>query len=98
MEILSGHGLGPNLQRILQPFCTEQAVVMKAGILFEWTFSTERGETQGDLVSITTFNIVVHAVVRAVMLEVCGPQEAYHGLGWASVEHNIVLYVDYSGI
>ena len=27
-------------------------------------------------------------------MEVCGPQEAQHGLGWAAVEHNIVLYAD----
>ena len=33
-------------------------------------------------------------MVRAVLLEVCGPQEAQHGLGWTVGEHNIVLYVD----
>ena len=26
------------------------------------------------------------------MLEVCGPQEAHHGLGWAAGEHIIVFY------
>ena len=45
--------------------------------------------TQGDPVSLTIFNIVVDEVVRAVLLEVCGPQEEKHGFGWLSGEHNI---------
>ena len=28
--------------------------------------------------------IVVDTVVRDMLLEVCGPQEAQHGLGWAT--------------
>ena len=28
------------------------------------------------------------------MLEVCGPQEAHHGFGWAADEQNIVFYED----
>ena len=31
-------------------------------------------------------------VVREVMMELCGLQEAHHGLGWAEGGHNIVLY------
>ena len=50
--------------------------------------------TQGDPVSPTVFNIVVDAVVRGVMLEVCVPQEDKHGLGWATGEHTIVLYAN----
>ena len=30
------------------------------------------------------FNIVVYAVVREVLLEVCGPQEEAHGLVWVA--------------
>ena len=33
-------------------------------------------------------------VVRAVIIEVYGTQEAHHGFGWAEVKHNIFLYVD----
>ena len=47
---------------------------------------------QEDPVSPTIFNIVVNAVVRAVMMEVFGPQESYRGFGWAEGEHNIVFY------
>ena len=50
--------------------------------------------TQRDLVSQKIFNIVVDTVVRAVLLEVCGIQEAHHGFVWASGEHNIVFYAD----
>ena len=40
------------------------------------------------------FNIVVDAVVRAVLAEVCGPQEAQHGMVWAEVERNLVFCMD----
>ena len=50
--------------------------------------------TQGDPVSPTIFNIVVGAVVRVVLLEVCGTKYAHHGLVWVEVEHNIVFYAD----
>ena len=43
---------------------------------------------------MTIFNIVVDSVVRSVLLEVCGPQEAHHRFVWAAGEHNIFLYVD----
>ena len=53
----------------------------------------ERRDT-GDPVSFTIFNIVVDAVVRAVIMEVCGPQEEHHGFVWAAGNHNIVFYAD----
>ena len=33
-------------------------------------------------------------MVRAVLLEVCGPQEVHHRIGWEADKHNIVLNVD----
>ena len=50
--------------------------------------------TQWDPVSPTIFNIVVDTLVREVLLEVCGPQEAQHGFGWLVVENNICVYAD----
>ena len=41
----------------------------------------ERVVTQGDPVSLKIFNVIVDAVVRAVLLETCGPQEAHHEFG-----------------
>ena len=41
-----------------------------------------------------TLNIVLDAVVRLVLAEVCGPQEARHSLGWAVGERNLVFYAD----
>ena len=40
------------------------------------------------------FNIVVDAVVREVLEEVCSPQEVQNGMGWAAGERNLVFYVD----
>ena len=70
MEILSGCGLGPNLQILLQMFWHEQAVVTKSGILYYRLFITERRVTQGYPVSPILFNILVGTVVREVLLEV----------------------------
>ena len=47
---------------------------------------------QGDPASPMIFNIVVDVMVREVLDVVCGPQEAQHGLGWATVESNLIFY------
>ena len=50
--------------------------------------------TQVDLLSLTLFNIVVDAVVRATLQEICGTQEDQHGFRWLDGEHNICFYAD----
>ena len=40
------------------------------------------------------FNIVVDAVVRAVLYVVCGPQETQHSLGWAAGGQNLIFYAN----
>ena len=40
------------------------------------------------------FKIVVNVVVRAVLEEVCSPQEAHHGMGWEAGARNLVFYAD----
>ena len=50
--------------------------------------------TQGDPASLMILNIVVDAVVRAVLEAVCSPQEAHHGMGWEVGERNLVFYAD----
>ena len=48
----------------------------------------------GDPSSQMIFNIVVDAVVRAVLYVVFGPQEAQHGLGWAAGGRNVMFYTN----
>ena len=43
-------------------------MVPKAGKLFGREFGTERGVTKGDPFSLKKFNILLYAVVRAVLL------------------------------
>ena len=98
MEILRGYGLGPDLQRLLQWYWNRQAVVPKSRKLFGRSFNKYRLVTQGDPFSTSIFNIVVYAVIRAVLLGVYGPQETHYGLGLVLGEHNIILYADYRRI
>ena len=44
-------------------------------------FETRRSFIQGDPASPMILNIMVDAVVREVLEEVYGPQEASHGMG-----------------
>ena len=48
---------------------------------------------QGDPASQIIFNILVDALVRAVLEVVCSPQEAQYGMGWAA-GNNLVFYAD----
>ena len=84
MEIIKDCGLGTQLRRLLQRFWEDRAVVTKAGMCYVRQLNMGIGVTQGVLVCPTVFNIVVGAVVMAVLLEVCGLQEAHHRLGWVT--------------
>ena len=56
-------------------------MVLNPGMFYEQPFRKERRVTQGEPVSPTIFNIAVDAVVRKFLMEVCGTQDAQHGLG-----------------
>ena len=94
MEKLREYGMGPRLQRLLQRYWDGQRVVTKAWNYYGLPFITGVELTQGDPVSIKLFNIIADAVVRAILQEICGPQEAQHGFGWSAGEHNIYVYAD----
>ena len=69
-------------------------MVLNSGKYYGRPFNTWRGVTQGDPVSPTLFNIIVDALVRTTLQEICVPQESQHGFGWSAVEHNIRFYAD----
>ena len=94
MKILREYGLGTKLQRLLQRYWYAKKVVPKYGKFLGRLFRMDRGVTQGEPVSMTIFNIMVHIVVRAVLLEVCGTQEVHHRFGWSAGEHKICFYAD----
>ena len=66
----------------------------KSGQFLGRPFGTGQKVTQGDPVSTIILNIVVYAVVRAVLEEVFRPQEAQNGLGCTVGERNQVFYAD----
>ena len=70
MEILRGYGMGPNIAQLLENYWKWQRIVPKLGKCLRIAFGTGIGVTQGDPISPMIFNIVVDAVVRAVLEEV----------------------------
>ena len=52
------------------------------------------GGTRGTCFTPNILNILVDAVIRAMLLEFWGTQEVQPGLVWAVGDHNIVLYAD----
>ena len=73
MEILREYVLVPRLQTLQRPYWDGQRVVTKSGKYYGRPFSTGRGVTQGDPVYPTLFNIIVDAVVRATLQDICVP-------------------------
>ena len=77
------YGMGPNMDLLLISYWDRHRFVPKTGKLLGKESRTGRGLIQGDPASIMIFNIVVDAMVRAVLDVVCRPQESHHGLVWA---------------
>ena len=85
MDILKGYGLVPKMAQLLGHYWENQKIVIKAGKFLVRLFEMGRGVIQGDPASSMIFNILVDAVIRAVLAEVCGTNEAHHRMGWAAV-------------
>ena len=66
--------------------------VPKASRFLGMVFGTGRGVMQGNPVSPMIFKSVVDTIVRAVLEIVYEPQEARHGMSWATGEKNLVFY------
>ena len=86
--------MGPNLDQLLKSYWYCQKIVPKTGNFIRKEFQMGRGLMQGDPTYLAIFNIVVDAVMQAVLDVVYGPQEAQHGLGWAAGERNMIFYTD----
>ena len=94
LELLGGYRVGPNLARILENYWRRQRIVPKVSKYLGTAFWTGRGVTQGDPASLMIFNIVVDALVRAVLVDICISKEAHHDIGWEFGERNLVVNAD----
>ena len=86
--------MGPNLAQILGNHWNRQRKVPKVGKCLGTAFGTVIGVNQGKPVSPMIFNIMVDAVVQAVLEEACSPQEANNGMGWVVGDRNLIFYAD----
>ena len=84
LKILRRYGMGMNLARLLENYWKRQRIFPKVGKCLGKSCGTYRGVTQVNPESLMIFKIVVDAVVRLVLGEVCSLQEAQHAMGWAA--------------
>ena len=98
LVILRGCMLGLNLDRILKNYRKRHMIVSMSGMCLGTVFWALIGVTQSNPASLMIFNIVVDAVVQAVLGVVYIPQESKHGIGWVAGKRNLVFYVDYDRI
>ena len=90
--------MGTNLARLLENYWKQQRIVPKAGKCLGTVFDTGRGVTQIYPTSSIIFNILVDAVVLAVMEVVCSMHGSQNGLGCAAGDINLVFCADYRWI
>ena len=74
MEIIRGYGMGQNTVYLISHHWDNLLSVTKAIRFLGMDFGTGRGVTQGYPVPPMIFNIVMDAVVRAVLEVFCGTQ------------------------
>jgi hypothetical protein len=65
LQLLQKYGVGNRILQLLTIFWSSLTIVARQQGYYGTPFQSERGTTQGDIVSPTIFNIVVDAVVRA---------------------------------
>lgn len=65
LQLLKQYGMGPRLLQLLTHFWDSLQVIARQQNYYGSPFRSERGTTQGDMISPTIFNIVVDAIVRA---------------------------------
>jgi Reverse transcriptase (RNA-dependent DNA polymerase) len=64
LQILQGYGVVPNIRNIIaQTWAMDRMIPRQAGFYGE-PFTTSRGVRQGDIMSLTVFNIVCDAAIR----------------------------------
>ena len=79
---------------LLKSYWGRQRIVAKTGTFLWKDFWTGRGVTQGNPASPMIFNIVMDAVVWAVLDVVCQHQDAQHVLVWAAGERNVIFMLE----
>ena len=63
LEILEGYGNGTSARMLLTTYWRRLTMLARAGGYYGEAFKGARGDTQGDPLSPTIFNVVVDAVV-----------------------------------
>ena len=64
LKILEGYGVGPRALRLLHRYWERLQMVSRTGSYYREPFHGERGVTQGGLLLLAIFNVVVYTVVR----------------------------------
>jgi hypothetical protein len=95
LEMLEKYGVGQRVCQLLKNFWESLVVVARQQGYYSHPIASERGTTQGDIVSPTIFNIVVDDVVRAWYHSNSNPQERDDTSLWNNPA--AIFYADHQG-
>ena len=95
LQNLVGTRAGPQIWGLLQEFWDKQEVVTQQGGFHGTPFNSSIGTTQGDLSSLTLFNVVLESVIRHWMSLTIENPDAIHNIIGETVGHKLgVFYTD----
>ena len=93
-RILEGYGVGPSARRLLTTYWRRLTMVARSGGYYGKAFKGERGFMQGDLLSLTIFNVVVDVVVRHWVNGLVDEAEGKEETGRDVRHQSAVFYAD----
>ena len=94
LEILEGYGVGPRDYQILWTYWGQLWMVARAGGYYRSSFQGFKGVTQGGLLSLTIFNVVLDAVVQHWVEVMAGGVGGQGGRGQEHIHQNALFYAD----
>ena len=79
LQQLEGYGGGPNMRRLIDHFWDVATLACRAVGVYGASFKAYRGVTQGGLLLLCIFNVMVDAIVREWLRQVLGTEAAMYG-------------------
>ena len=94
LDLLTAYGVCPRTVLLLWTYWDRLTMVAKSGGYFGRPFKDYQGVAQGDTLSSTIFNVVVHTVIRHWVMVVTPTEAGTGGLGLTIIDLAAYFCVD----